>query len=151
VVTGDLNGDRKPELATANSDADTVSVLASRGNGRFQAKSDYATGSGPISVVTGDLNGDRKPELATANGDANTVSVLANATGFCVVPNVRGKTLPAARRRMARADCRVGKIRRAYSRTVKRGRVISEKPEPSTVLPKRGKVNIVVSRGRKHS
>ena len=29
------------------------------------------------------------------------------------------------------------KIRRAYSKTVKKGRVISQKPQPGTVLPKR--------------
>jgi beta-lactam-binding protein with PASTA domain len=58
-------------------------------------------------------------------------------------------TLPGAKRAIARANCRVGKIRRAYSKTVKRGRVISEKPEPGTVLPNRGRVNLVVSRGRR--
>ena len=118
------------------------------GSGSFQGKRDYATGSGPISVAIGDVNGDRKPELATANDDANTVSVLANATGLCVVPNVRGKTLPAAKRTMAQADCHVGKVGGAKSKTVTRGRVISQQPRPGSVLPKRGKVNVVVSRGR---
>jgi hypothetical protein len=55
----------------------------------------------------------------------------------------------ASRLQGSRADCRAGKIRRAYSKTVKRGRVISEKPKPGAVLPKRGKVNLVISRGRK--
>jgi len=50
---------------------------------------------------------------------------------------------------MAQTDCRVGRIRRAYSNTVKRGRVISQKPKPGRVLPIGGKVNLVVSRGRK--
>ncbi|HEU5065432.1 MAG TPA: PASTA domain-containing protein, partial [Gaiellaceae bacterium] len=122
---------------------------ANRGDGSFRAKLDYATGRGPYSVAIGDLNGDSKPELATANAGADTVSVLANATGLCAVPNVRGKTLPAAKGAMLRADCRVGRIRRAYSKTAKKGRVISQKPKPSTVLPKRGKVDLVVSRGRR--
>jgi beta-lactam-binding protein with PASTA domain len=38
----------------------------------------------------------------------------------------------------------------AYSKTVKRGRVISQKPKPGAVLPNGGKVNLVVSRGREH-
>ena len=63
--------------------------------------------------------------------------------------DVKGQTLPAAKQTIARANCRAGKTRRAYSKTVKRGRVISQKPRPGTVLPKRGKVNLVVSRGRK--
>jgi beta-lactam-binding protein with PASTA domain len=123
-------------------------VLVNRGEGSFQAKLDYRTGDGPGSVAIGDLNGDRKPDLVTANA-ANTVSVLLNTPGLCTVQSVQGKTLPAAKRTIARANCRVGTIRRAYSKTVKRGLVISEKPKPGTVLPNRGKVNLVVSRGRK--
>jgi hypothetical protein len=149
VAIGDLNGDGKPDLATANIGANSISLLLNSGDGSFQAKRDYATARGPDSVAIGDLNGDGKPELVTANADANSVSVLANATGLCVVSNVVGKTLPAAKRTMERADCRVGKIRRVYSRTIKRDRVISQKPKPGSVLPKRGKVNLVVSRGRK--
>jgi hypothetical protein len=149
VAIGDLNGDGKPDLATA-SYFSTVSVLANRGGGRFSAKLDYRTGSGAVSVAIGDLNGDHKPDLATANEYDNTVSVLANNTIiFCEVPRVKRKTLANAKRAIATGLCRVGKIRRAYSKSVKRGRVISQKPKPGTVLPKGGKVNLVVSRGRK--
>jgi PASTA domain len=69
------------------------------------------------------------------------------ATTTCTVPNVRGKTLPRARKAVARAHCRIGKLRRSYSKTTRKGRVISERPRPATVLPRRGKVNVVVSRG----
>ena len=124
-------------------------MLLNRGDGSFQGKLDYRTGRFPNSVAIGDLNGDGKLDLATANLAVNTVSVLLNAPGLCTVQNVKGKTLPAAKRTIARANCRVGKIRRAYSKNVKRGRVISEKPKPGTVLPNSGKVNLVVSRGRK--
>jgi hypothetical protein len=68
-------------------------------------------------------------------------------TSVCVVPNVRGKTLLGARRAIARNHCRVGKIGRAYSKIVKKGRVISEKPRSGTLLPRHGKVKLVVSRG----
>ena len=76
VAIGDLNGDGKPDLATANSYSKTVSVLQNRGDGSFRARHDYATGRSPWSVAIGDLNGDRKPDLATAND--GTVSVLLN-------------------------------------------------------------------------
>jgi beta-lactam-binding protein with PASTA domain len=59
-------------------------------------------------------------------------------------------TLPVTKRTLARANCRLGKIRRAYSKTMKRGRVLSQKPGPGAVLVNGGKVNLVVSRGRKH-
>ncbi len=126
-------------------------MLANKGDGSFQARVDHAdAGASFRSVAIGDLNGDRRPDLATANGDTDDVTVFANTTGACKVPNIKGKALPAAKRAIARSRCRVGKIRRAYSKTVKRGRVISEKPKAGTVLY-RGKVDLVVSRGKKLS
>jgi beta-lactam-binding protein with PASTA domain len=58
-------------------------------------------------------------------------------------------TLPAAKRALARINCRVGKVRYAYSKGVKRGLVISQRPSFGAVLSRGGKVNLVVSRGRK--
>jgi hypothetical protein len=148
VAIGDLNGDGKPDLATANYYANSVSVLLNRGDGSFEARLGYATGNAPWSVAIGDLNGDGKPDLATANPDAYRISELLNTPGLCTVQNVRGTTVRAAKRTVARANCRVGKIRRAYSKSVKRGRVISQKPTFGAVLQGGGKVNLVVSRGR---
>jgi len=97
-------------------------------------------------------NSDGKPDLVAANYEANpsTVSVLLNRPGFCTVQNVKGKTLPTARLAIARANCRVGKIRRAYSRAT-RGRVTSQQPAFGAVLPGGGKVDLVVSRGKRSS
>src|SRR6266516_1141144 len=72
VAIGDLNGDGKPDLAVANLNSGTVSVLLGNGAGGLGAKTDFATGSGPISVAIGDLNGDGRPDLAVANQTANT-------------------------------------------------------------------------------
>jgi hypothetical protein len=76
VAIGDLNGDGKPDLATANFGSNTVSVLLGNGDGTFGARTDYGTGSSPHSVVIRDLNGDGTPDLATADLHSNTVSVL---------------------------------------------------------------------------
>ena len=78
VVVGDLNGDGRPDLATANCAAATVSVLLGHGDGTFGAKADFGTGTNPVSVAIGDLNGDGKPDLAVANSEPNTVLVLLN-------------------------------------------------------------------------
>src|SRR5256885_3693352 len=40
VAIGDLNGDRRPDLVTANTQAGTASVLLNAGRGRFRAKLD---------------------------------------------------------------------------------------------------------------
>jgi uncharacterized delta-60 repeat protein len=67
----------------------------------------------------------------------------------CVVPNVRGKTLRVARSRIARARCTVGRVTRRSSQSLEQGRVISQRPQAGTRLSARGKVNLVVSGGRR--
>jgi len=76
VALGDLNGDGKPDIVTANFSSNTVSVLLGNGNGTFAAKRDYETGRNPRSVALGDLNGDGKPDMAVTNVSSDTVSVL---------------------------------------------------------------------------
>jgi len=89
--------------------------------------------------------------LAYAQGVFGGAARITTAPPACTVPAVKKQTLPIAKRTLARAHCRVGKIRRAYSKTVRTGRVISQKPKPGTVLRGGGKVNVVVSRGRRPS
>ena len=49
---------------------------SSKGDGTFQAKQSFGTGTGPQSVAVGDFNGDGKSDLVTANDGDNTMSVL---------------------------------------------------------------------------
>lgn len=77
VAVADVNADGRPDLITANSNADQVSVrLASGGAGSFAAtKTDYATDAGPRSIAVVDVNADGRPDLITANFTAGNVSV----------------------------------------------------------------------------
>jgi len=153
VAIADLDGDGKADVATANAGPDdlpaiSVSVLLNNGDATFQPKLDYKTGGSPLSVAVGDLNNDREPDLATANG-TTAVSVLIDTPGLCAVQDVRRKKLPAATLTLARVNCQIGMIRRAYSRFTRKGRVISQKPRFGAVLPGGRRVNLVVSRGRR--
>lgn len=99
--------------------------------------------------------------FATSRGADRTFTTLAPRASppppppppppspVCRVPNVRGLRLVRARRAIVAAHCTVGKLVRKYSRTVKKGRVISEKPRARTKLANKAKVNLVVSRGRR--
>src|SRR5207249_3080822 len=102
----------------------------------------------------GDLNGDRRLDLAVpminSRNNSSSLSLLMNTPGLCNVQNVVGLTLPAAKRTLARINCRVGKVGHAYSKRVKRGRVISQKPWFGAVLPRGSMVNLLISRGHKH-
>jgi Domain of unknown function (DUF4347)/NPCBM/NEW2 domain/Glucose / Sorbosone dehydrogenase/FG-GAP-like repeat/Calx-beta domain len=94
---GDLNGDGRIDLVTANESSNNVSVLLGNGNGTFAPVVNYATGSVPKGVAIGDINGDGKLDLATANTagnypdqdnpGGNTISVLlGNGNGTFGAP-----------------------------------------------------------------
>ncbi|MCL1467457.1 DUF4347 domain-containing protein [Argonema galeatum] len=85
VSIGDFNGDSKPDLAVANQNSNTTSILLNNTptgatTPTFATKVDFTTGTNPISVSIGDFNGDSKPDLALANQVSNTTSILLNST-----------------------------------------------------------------------
>jgi len=83
IAAGDLDGDNKPDLAVANYQSNSVSLLrntSTSGSISFAAKQDLGTGTGPIGVLIADLNGDGKRDLAVTNNGSNSVSVWRNTT-----------------------------------------------------------------------
>ena len=80
VAVGDFNGDGKSDLAVADPETDSVSVLVGNGDGSFQAAGGFGADFSPVSVAVGDFNGDGKPDLAVVNGYSANVSVLINNT-----------------------------------------------------------------------
>jgi len=144
VVASDLNRDGRPDLVTA---AERIAVLVNRGDGSFRAKVTYL-GTG-ASLASADLNGDDQPDLLTTSD--RSLNVLINTPGLCNVQDVAGLTPAAAKQQLARVNCRIGKVSRRYVKGVKKGLVFSQKPRFGAVLRGGGKVNLVVSRGRKPS
>src|SRR5262245_528710 len=76
-AVADFNGDGRVDVAAANGDKNTVSVLLGNGDGTLQAAVTYATGADPYGVRSADFNGDGKLDLVTANA-GGSVSVLLN-------------------------------------------------------------------------
>jgi hypothetical protein len=73
----------------------------------------------------------------------------SSPTPPCLVPTLKGRPLRVAKHAIEAYDCSVGKIKRATSRSVKRGRVISQRPRAGTRLDRGARINLVVSKGRR--
>jgi uncharacterized delta-60 repeat protein len=76
-------------------------------------------------------------------------SVLARLGGGsnCIVPGLRGATVPKARTDLKKASCGAH-LERRFSKKVARGRVILTRPRAGLRVPGGTKVRVVVSRGR---
>jgi hypothetical protein len=74
---GDFNGDGRQDLAVANRDSDTVSILLSNGGGTFRFPTHFDTEfASPGSVAVGDFNGDGEQDLTVTNIAPASVSIL---------------------------------------------------------------------------
>jgi len=85
VTLGDLNNDGRVDIATANSSANSVTVLlsttlAGATTPSFAAAQNLSTGADPRSISLGDINGDGKLDLIVADRSAGDVSIHINRT-----------------------------------------------------------------------
>lgn len=86
IASGDFNRDGKLDLAIADTEEGSISVLLARANGTFTNRIVY-TGFSPGGVATGDFNRDGKLDLAVTNSSTNTVSILlGNGDGTFQAP-----------------------------------------------------------------
>jgi hypothetical protein len=122
----------------------------------------FTRASGTSTTFTAAPNAGTGSVVVSLRGVSGSASIVVNAPPppatpppppavvapqLCVVPKLRGKTLLAARQALKRRHCALGPLRRAYSRTIRRGRVISQRPAPGTRRPRGTKISVVVSRG----
>ena len=115
-----------------------------------------AVNFGTVAASSFTVGSDKKitatvPASTTAGAVDITVTTLAGVSKTsskdrftyvaCVVPKLRGKRLPAARRALQSAHCRLGKVRGPRS-----GKVAKQKPRPGTVLVPGSKVSVKMRR-----
>jgi len=80
IAVGDFNGDGNPDLAIANTCANTgcgsgstVTILLAKGGGTFYPAVTYSSGGqGALSIAAGDFNGDGYLDLAVVNNCGNS-------------------------------------------------------------------------------
>lgn len=90
VRTGDFNRDGIPDLAVANSNDNTISILLGNGDGAFTPAngSPFSVGIGsfPFFIAVGDFNHDNIDDLAITNGRDNSLSILEGQGDGTFVP-----------------------------------------------------------------
>jgi hypothetical protein len=66
------------DLAVADQDSNAVTTILNDGTGNFSVGTDYAVGSGPVTIKSGkfNLNSNGNDDLVTANSTGGSVSVL---------------------------------------------------------------------------
>jgi hypothetical protein len=139
TVTSSAGGINCGPTCAADFDSGTTVALTATpaGNSTFAGWSGACSGSAPCTVT-----------IDAAKAVTATFGLAAQKKVFCIVPNVKRKPLATAKRRIVAAHCRTGRVRKAYSKTVRKARVISQRPKAGKKLVRGSKVNLVVSRGK---
>ena len=131
------------DLATGNTAAASVSSTGEWANGGslWAASSGGSRAVAFVShasnLVAGDTNG-------FLDVFVRAIGEPAPSTGACRVPKVVGMRLTTARKRIRRADCSVGRVRRVRSK--RRGRVLAQFPRAGARGPRGTRVRLVVGR-----
>ena len=76
ICGADFDGDLDNDLAIANRNDSSVSVLINNGDGTFQSAVNYAVDGIPADIVAADFIGDSHIDLAVTVGVSNAISIL---------------------------------------------------------------------------
>ncbi len=76
VITGDFNGDSKPDVAAMDLSSNNISIFFGDGKGNFTPGSKTNLGVEPFDFSVGDINSDGKLDLGISNWSSKNLSTL---------------------------------------------------------------------------
>lgn len=93
VAVGDFNSDGVADLAAANFNNNTISILRNQGDRSFSQPENIPTAGSPLMVISDDFNNDHQPDLAVATTVA--IAIYQNVgsigtAGFALVSTYDG-------------------------------------------------------------
>ncbi|MGN6814720.1 MAG: PASTA domain-containing protein [Solirubrobacterales bacterium] len=114
--------------------------------GLIPAKGFTVTNEGQLTAVA--------PASKKAHAVDVTVTTIAGTTPLtatdkfkykaCVVPKLNGKKLKAAKKKLRKASCKLGKVKLRGDATAKTGKVVKQSPKPRKQLAPGSKVNVTL-------
>jgi hypothetical protein len=131
-------------------------------DGSFSDPFSYTPSAGSYTVCAwvetdrtdGSGSGDVASQVVTASASAtlSTATVVPKPKpSFCTVPGSGRATLAGMRRRLSAHHCSAGRVVRRYDARVKSGDVIKLSQRRGAHLSEKKKIEIFISRGRRHS
>jgi Tol biopolymer transport system component len=150
LVSGDTNGATDVFVHDRRSGAlKRVSVSSGGNDGNGDSLRPAIDASGRLVAFESDAS-----NLVTGDSNGFTDVFVRDALGTpppapqpkCVVPRVIGMRLAVARKRIGKANCLVGQVRRARSAKTRVGKVLSQSPKAGAVRARGTKVNLVVGK-----
>jgi hypothetical protein len=137
---GSVKGGTSVTIAGTNLTAASAVKFGTATATAFKVESDtQITATAPASKKVGPVD----VSVTTLAGASSTVHADRFFYRGCAVPKLKGKTLKKAKKALADAECKLGKVKRASG---KPGKVLKQQPKPGKVLAPKAKVNVTVGR-----
>jgi hypothetical protein len=133
---GSVKGGASVVIAGSNLDGASAVKFGATPATSFTVNSENAvTAVSPPSATPGAVD----ISVTTVAGTTPAVAADRFTYTACLVPNLKGKKLKAARKALTKADCKLGKIKGEKSKSAK---VIKQNPKHGKVLPPGAQVNV---------
>jgi len=120
-----------------DSDAGTPFVYPVAAGGGWEG------GGGTVVVVSPKDEQEEREELKRRAKEAQEATQARDASGNCLVPRLKGRSLKASRRSLREADCKLGEVRRENTGP-KGGKVVRQSPRPGAVLARGANVRVTL-------
>jgi len=112
--------------------------------GSVSAKSFAVSSEGQITAVSPPSKTLGKVAITVTNSAGTGTSTQLFSYQGCKVPKLTGKKLKAAKKRLRKADCKLGKVKKQEGATGKTGKVSKQKPKSGKLLAPGSKVNVIL-------